>query len=199
MVQAVRASFQLLVASSMLLIIFSWGYLTQSARLRELAAKQAALEEMVYNARIAQGPGTAASLPRASRSVVRSGADSDRGTNRVARFTPPVQRLVGVWSRLNTTNAPPHFPDTFPDTERAQCLDPICSNFLSTDTQVLHCAKYISKKLPLNISVTPTCRFQNGASKPVYLLRSYPGSGNTWARQVLEKATGICTGVVLSH
>lgn len=32
--------------------------------------------------------------------------------------------------------------------------------------------------------------------KPVALI-SYPGSGNTWVRQLLEAATGICTGSVM--
>ena len=42
---------------------------------------------------------------------------------------------------------------------------------------------------------TPTCRFMQaeGPRSPV-ALNSQEGSGNTWLRGLLEKATGICTG-----
>ena len=42
---------------------------------------------------------------------------------------------------------------------------------------------------------TPTCRFMQaeGSHSPV-ALNSQEGSGNTWLRGLLEKATGICTG-----
>ena len=30
-------------------------------------------------------------------------------------------------------------------------------------------------------------------------LASFPGSGNTWVRGLLETATGICTGIQLPH
>jgi len=36
--------------------------------------------------------------------------------------------------------------------------------------------------------------FQTGA--PVVALGSYPGSGNSWVRQLLETATGIYTGAI---
>ena len=42
--------------------------------------------------------------------------------------------------------------------------------------------------------VRPACHFMNGTLRGSVALFSYPGSGNTWLRQLLEKATGICTG-----
>jgi hypothetical protein len=40
------------------------------------------------------------------------------------------------------------------------------------------------------------CQFrQSGGRAPVALV-SVPGSGNTWVRGLLEKATGICTGSI---
>ena len=39
-----------------------------------------------------------------------------------------------------------------------------------------------------------TCRFINGASRHTVALASFPGSGSTWVRGLLEKATDICTG-----
>ncbi len=41
---------------------------------------------------------------------------------------------------------------------------------------------------------TSQCRFQNGTDRFPVALASFPGSGNTWLRGLLEKVTGICTG-----
>ena len=38
------------------------------------------------------------------------------------------------------------------------------------------------------------CRFMRGDGRAPVALVSLPGSGNTWIRGLLEKATGICTG-----
>ena len=38
------------------------------------------------------------------------------------------------------------------------------------------------------------CRFMNGTNRAPVALVSFPGSGNTWVRGLLEQATGICTG-----
>lgn len=38
------------------------------------------------------------------------------------------------------------------------------------------------------------CRFMNGSRRNPVGLVSFPGSGNTWVRGLLQKATGICTG-----
>ena len=39
-----------------------------------------------------------------------------------------------------------------------------------------------------------TCRFTDRAVRDTVALASFPGSGSTWVRGLLEKATGICTG-----
>ena len=118
--------------------------------------------------------------------ATKSGISSVEGT--LASTTPASTKLVGVWNKLNTSalSQVPLDP---------QCSDPVCSNFASS----LKCAKTVTAKLKTGQSITPTCRFQNGTSKPKYFLRSYPGSGNTWVRQVLEKVTGICTGNAELH
>ena len=36
-------------------------------------------------------------------------------------------------------------------------------------------------------------------SKPITGLWSYPGSGNTWIRYLIEQATGVMTGSVYEH
>ena len=40
-----------------------------------------------------------------------------------------------------------------------------------------------------------SCRFINGSRRAAVALVSFPGSGNTWVRGLLEKATGVCTGM----
>ncbi len=39
------------------------------------------------------------------------------------------------------------------------------------------------------------CHFMNGTGRAAVALVSYPGSGNTWLRGLLEQVTGICTGI----
>ena len=39
-----------------------------------------------------------------------------------------------------------------------------------------------------------SCKLMNGAGRKRFGLVSLPGSGNTWVRGLLEKATGVCTG-----
>ena len=38
------------------------------------------------------------------------------------------------------------------------------------------------------------CKFMRGEGRAAVALASLPGSGNTWVRGLMEKATGICTG-----
>ena len=38
------------------------------------------------------------------------------------------------------------------------------------------------------------CHFMKGQGRLPVALASFPGSGNTWARGLMEKVTGICTG-----
>ncbi len=44
--------------------------------------------------------------------------------------------------------------------------------------------------------IKPSCSFMNGTGRNVVALVSETGSGNTWVRGLLEKATGICTGAI---
>ena len=39
----------------------------------------------------------------------------------------------------------------------------------------------------------------NGSRRSEVALVSYPGSGNTWTRGLLEKATGVCTGTARGY
>ena len=50
------------------------------------------------------------------------------------------------------------------------------------------------KKHKFGSAVPGACRFMNGSGRLPVALASFPGSGNTWVRGLLEKITGICTG-----
>lgn len=54
----------------------------------------------------------------------------------------------------------------------------------------------VAKAVQFNVSQVEngTCRFVNRHSRGTVALASFPGSGNTWVRGLLEMATGICTG-----
>ena len=54
-----------------------------------------------------------------------------------------------------------------------------------------HSGKTITLNAPLD---NGTCHFMNGTGRRPVALASFPGSGNTWVRGLLEKVTGICTG-----
>ena len=38
------------------------------------------------------------------------------------------------------------------------------------------------------------CHFMNGTKRAAVAVVSFPGSGNTWVRGLLQQATGVCTG-----
>ena len=103
--------------------------------------------------------------------------------------TSPLQT---VWSLLDT-NATASLP--LPHIGSYQCRDQICSDFLSAkDRENIHlCIRPNSRKFP---SIVPKCHFMNGTNRSSVALVSFPGSGNTWVRGLLEKATGFCTGSV---
>lgn len=46
------------------------------------------------------------------------------------------------------------------------------------------------------IQSNATCHFQNGIRRHPVALASFPGSGNTWVRGMLQQITGICTGII---
>ena len=169
-----RSHRRLLIIASLLLAVIcsSAVYLYQRSQTRWLETRQTTAEE-----RNTLG-GSITDIPTQFTARVPS-ASTVEGTP--AFTTPASTKLVGVWSKLNTSalSQVPLDP---------QCSDSVCSDFAPNSI----CAAKVARFGP---PVTPTCRFQNGTSKPKYLLRSFPGSGNTWVRQVLEKVTGICTGV----
>ena len=102
-----------------------------------------------------------------------------------------VQRRAWSLLDINVTSSLP-----LPRVGSYQCRDQICSEFLSVKDRItIHkCHHDKCQKFPIKIA--PKCHFMNGTHRSPVALVSFPGSGNTWVRGLLEKATGICTGIV---
>ena len=79
-----------------------------------------------------------------------------------------------------------------PFSSRGGCSDRLCSNFLTeNDLQHFH---YCFRKVKLLTEMEDySCHFINSIRGPI-ALASFPGSGNTWIRGLLQDITGICTG-----
>ena len=77
-----------------------------------------------------------------------------------------------------------------------KCPEPHCMNFLSSAEKaaVIQCGKLASTTVPGYRAPNISCRFLRGARRTPVALNSQEGSGNTWVRELLERATGICTG-----
>ena len=77
--------------------------------------------------------------------------------------------------------------------DKRKCKSRICREFLSDQDMGYfgYCWKKSRlKKEPLR----SVCQFMNASSRSPIALASFPGSGNTWIRGLLQRATGICTG-----
>ena len=79
------------------------------------------------------------------------------------------------------------------------CTEPHCMDYLSSFDKT--CYDYCTQKpkrsgdkRALELGLSGECRFMRGEGRAPVALVSLPGSGNTWVRGLLEKATGICTG-----
>ena len=75
------------------------------------------------------------------------------------------------------------------------CKDKLCMEYLSyEDISHFHRMTMMTKTKPdMN---NPQCHFMDGRGRDPVGLVSVPGSGNTWVRGLLERATGICTGSI---
>ena len=90
---------------------------------------------------------------------------------------PSWQHPVSIWSN------------------KTLCSDNICSQYLSRDDK----ERYNSCQVRSKKRTTPKdgmCHFIDGSHRPPVALVSFPGSGNTWVRGILEATTGICTGAI---
>ena len=81
-----------------------------------------------------------------------------------------------------------------------ECNSSICYEYLSR-TESVFFNKCLNKTVDKETKFGPIqkgrCHFMNGTGRYPVVLASFPGSGNTWLRGLLEKVTGICTGIVV--
>ena len=90
-------------------------------------------------------------------------------------------------------------PPSRPHRLGLNCTDHSCVSYLlDTDYRAFKvCQSWAEKKTRMNYTkINATCKFMKGVSRDPVGLVSVPGSGNTWVRGLLEKATGICTGSI---
>ena len=79
-----------------------------------------------------------------------------------------------------------------------QCKDELCLEYLSESEnasfyQCINKSKHQEEKFgPIHKG---SCHFMKSSEIFPVALASFPGSGNTWVRGLLQKATGICTGM----
>ena len=88
-------------------------------------------------------------------------------------------------------------------TERAarvesSCTEQYCVNLLSHNDRITYTSCHHSAATRGTLlhkqQANHHCSFINGTSRGPIALASFPGSGNTWVRGLLQLATGICTG-----
>ncbi len=96
-------------------------------------------------------------------------------------------------SRSDKLEVPLKFPSPppIPFMGNYNCQDNLCSEFQTREDISLakRCGGIYRNR-------RATCHFMNGTYRAPVALVSFPGSGNTWVRGLLEKATEICTGSV---
>ena len=102
---------------------------------------------------------------------------------------------TGVSPTLNLSSIS-HLPQ--PRIGTYVCQDRLCTEVLTpvdllylnfcTDRQK-HAKTEIYRNMPLG-----KCHFIDGRNRAPVALVSFPGSGNTWIRGLLEQASGVCTG-----
>lgn len=81
---------------------------------------------------------------------------------------------------------------------KLDCKNRVCSEFLR-EADYPHSKYCVRKTWKMRKHKEPPsslCRFINGEDRYPVALASYPGSGNTWVRGLLQEVTGLCTGGV---
>lgn len=77
-------------------------------------------------------------------------------------------------------------------------MDRICSQYLTKKDYVHfdYCRKRTWHNQTIQEPKESVCQFMNGEGRHPVALASFPGSGNTWVRGLLQEVTGLCTGGV---
>ncbi len=112
----------------------------------------------------------------------------------LSRTSPPAQGVIVENLRRDFPFAPP--TDCSEVKLGYKCFNPPCMERLSNSAVRQH-YRCIERMQKLAGKVSPKengCFFLCGDARPPVALISFPGSGNTWVRQLLEVMSGVCTG-----
>ena len=84
---------------------------------------------------------------------------------------------------------------------RNNCTDTLCTEYLTNKTGLIEFNQCKENLHRFNVAfadnetcASGSCRFMDRTNRGPVGLVSPRGSGNTWVRQLLQQATGICTG-----
>lgn len=127
-------------------------------------------------------------------------------SRRQPKSTGKQQSQVSIEEALSSHKTAPDWvgptlPPVNPSDTDAVCEDRFCMDRLTEEDKSLFSkcterAGLKEKKIgPITLS-NDSCHFQNGTTRHPVALASFPGSGNTWMRGLLQKITGVCTGKV---
>ena len=100
-------------------------------------------------------------------------------------------------SRVAKRSETPHLIGLRSVEDPGACLkDPACRGYLSGRAMDSYnqCMARVKKYGHSKFAKDNGCHFIDGRRRGVVALASFPGSGNTWVRTLLERVTGICTG-----
>jgi hypothetical protein len=108
-----------------------------------------------------------------------------RGHNTIAVATPHVNAPSNHKYTMNTVIQVP-----------SVCKEPNCMEFLNPSEKVAikACENKVAKYMKGYKMKKSTCKFLQDENRLPVALSSQEGSGNTWVRGLLERATGLCTG-----
>ena len=106
--------------------------------------------------------------------------------------TSPITAIVCQ----NRTLQPSKATSTF--LSKSACKDKRCSSLLTSIQRAKYrqCKVHNSFYAKRLATIPARCVFRESKDHAPVALVSVPGSGNTWVRGLLEKATGICTGSI---
>ena len=106
------------------------------------------------------------------------------------------ERGRGIYERMSDEGSDHIYPNN--------CSDPVCleyltqqdkKNFEKCTSRARTRYSQLFNDTDVNFTLPPgKCHFMNGTNRAPVALVSFPGSGNTWVRGLLEQATGVYTG-----
>ena len=108
--------------------------------------------------------------------------------------------------RQTTVEASLNVGEKLEELHQSNCTDVLCTEYLTNDLglkEFKQCKKNLHRFdvafADNETGASGSCRFMDPTNRGPVGLISSPGSGNTWVRQLLQQATGICTGTYVQQ